>query len=150
MRTLSVFGRERGPRSEPQPGLDRPRRPPAGILAERQLAHPALLRMLSRARRHHAALLLVQLRPVLPQQPGFDAFLARMAVELRIGDLAWQEHGGAVMLLLEDAPREATPILARLRKRARSHGVELNWRSARFPEQGLTLQALLEAVQWAA
>lgn len=122
---------------------------PAGILANRQQAHPALLRMLSRARRRAGGLTLVQVRDDGAGETGFQRFLAELAAELRIQDLAWQEAGGVVMILLEDTPGEPTAVLGRLERRARLAGARPAWRWARFPEQGLTLQALLEAVQWA-
>lgn len=125
---------------------------PAGILANREHASAALLRMLSGARRRREALLLVRLRP-LGEDPvaelGHRRFLAGLAAEVRIGDLAWYEPAGTVVLLLEGAAA-AAPVLERLARRAQLAGARAEWRSASFPEHGLTLQALLEAVAWAA
>lgn len=119
---------------------------PAGILANRELAAAGLLRMLSRARRRQEPLLLVCIRPrgdgAVAEQ-AYRRFLAGLGAEVRISDLAWYEPAGAVMLLLEGA---ATPALERLQRRAQLAGTQPDWHSARFPEQGLTLQALLEAV----
>ncbi|HXR96458.1 MAG TPA: hypothetical protein VN709_01315 [Terriglobales bacterium] len=148
------------------PALRRPRAagalaPPSGILASRDQAHPALLRMFGRARRRQAPLTLVRMAPdgappTATAEAGCARWLAELAAEMRINDLAWHEPGGVVMLLLEDATAtigNGTPSglpagLERLRERARQHGVAVNWRSAQFPQQGLTLQALLEEVAW--
>ncbi len=164
------------------------RRPPAagppavasGLLASRDQAHPALLRMFGRARRRQSPLTLVRMAPMAssaaaprpaPRRSsvgqaapspgrGTDAncarLLADLATEMRINDLAWHEPGGVVMLLLEDAAPahdsaevQGLPAgLERLRERARQQGVAVEWRSAQFPQQGLTLQALLEEVAW--
>jgi len=168
---------------------------PAGILANRQQAHPALLRMLSRARRRRAPLLLLRIAPDLEAGPAaaqaHQQFLGHLTAELRISDLAWAEPGGVVLVLLEDtvdgrgpqrgcaarpasartgmgtpephagaalageaapagAPSErpAEGIVARLQHYARLAGARPLWRTASFPQQGLTLEALLEEVQW--
>ncbi|HVA64241.1 MAG TPA: hypothetical protein VNF74_10995 [Terriglobales bacterium] len=142
-----------------------PDRPPAGILASRRQAEAALLRMLSRARRQQAPLLLLRIAPGREaaggaagagEAPGGDAgraaaghqrFLEDLAAELRLGDLAWWEPGGVVLALLEGAGRPQA-VLERLQQRARRAGAAPAWRAAAFPEQGLTLEALLEEVQW--
>ncbi|HVA63884.1 MAG TPA: hypothetical protein VNF74_09190 [Terriglobales bacterium] len=121
---------------------------PAGILANREQAAAALLRMLSRARRRREALLLVCMRSrpaSAVAELGHERFLAGLAAEVRISDLVWREPAGMILLLLEGTA-QARPVLARLEHRAQLAGTRPEWRSAAFPEQGLTLQALLEAV----
>jgi hypothetical protein len=121
---------------------------PAGILANREQAAAALLRMLSRARRQRAALLLVSMRSRAAgavAELGHARFLAGLAAEVRISDLVWREPAGMILLLLEGAA-EAQPVLERLERRAQLAGTQPEWRSAAFPEHGLTLQALLEAM----
>jgi len=123
--------------------------PPAGILASRQAAHPALLRILSRARRQQAPLVLLRIAPDPAAALGDDRhrrFLEALAAEVRVSDLAWWEPGAVVMLLLECARAAREPLL-RLRQLALVAGARPRWGAALFPEQGLTLQALLEAAQ---
>jgi hypothetical protein len=173
-RPLSLAPAARRPRAARAPAVA------SGILASRDQAHPALLRMFGRARRRQSPLTLVRMAPLASnaaaprpdsrrssvgpaaesQGHSTDAdcarLLAGLATEMRINDLAWHEPGGVVMLLLEDAApahdsagAQALPAgLERLRERARQQGVVVDWRSAQFPQQGLTLQALLEEVAW--
>jgi len=132
-----------------------PDRPPAGILASRRQAEAALLRMLSRARRQQAPLLLLRIAPGREAggggggraAAGHQRFLEDLAAELRLADLAWWEPGGVVLALLEGAGRPQA-VLERLQQRARRAGAAPAWGAAAFPEQGLTLEALLEEVQW--
>ncbi len=133
--------------------LPHPVLPPAGVLASRRQAQPALLRMLGRARRHHGGLLLARLGVAAapPAAAAAEAaqqrFLAAAAGELRLTDLAWAEPGAGLMLLLEAAAEESE-VRQRLEQRAAACQLRLRWQAARFPEQGLTLEALLDTVQW--
>ncbi|HUX66061.1 MAG TPA: hypothetical protein VMV31_01075 [Terriglobales bacterium] len=128
--------------------LRSPQSPPAGILASRRQAEAALLRMLSRARRQQAPLLLLRISPGgEAAAAAHQRFLEELAAELRLGDLAWWEPGGVVLALLEGAGRPQA-VLQRLQQRAQRAGAAPAWRAAAFPEQGLTLEALLEEVQW--
>ncbi|HWG38889.1 MAG TPA: hypothetical protein VN690_14345 [Terriglobales bacterium] len=123
--------------------------PPAGILASRLAAHPALLRILSRARRQQAPLVLLRVAPDPAASAGDDRhrrFLEALAAEVRVSDLVWWEPGAVVMLMLESARAPHQP-LARLRRLAQLEGARPRWGAAQFPEQGLTLQALLEAAR---
>lgn len=120
---------------------------PLGILPSRQVAQPALLRMFSRARRHQTPLALVAIGASPEAAAGAHLqFLAELATELRLCDLAWWEPGGVVLVLLEAASGAAA--LDRLQQRALAGGARPRWRMARFPQQGLTLDALLQEVQW--
>lgn len=114
---------------------------PAGILPSRAVAQAALLRMLSRARRHGRPLLLLSLTAVAPAE-----FWTELATDCRIADLAWQESSGQVLALLEDTAAPAA-VAERLRERARARGIALGLGWAQFPRQGLTLEALLERVR---
>lgn len=126
----------------------RPPQPaPAGILPSRRQAEAALLRMLSRARRQQTPLVLLRIAPGgEAAAAGHLRFLTALGAELRLGDLAWWEPGGVVLALLEGAGRPQA-VLERLQQRARRSGAAPGWRAAAFPEQGLTLEALLQAVQ---
>lgn len=123
--------------------------PGPGILATRQQAEPGLLRILSRARRRKTPLLLLrlELKPAPQQAPErCRPFLLALAAGIRMHDLCWwDEECGALLLLLEEAESERS-LLERLERRAQVSGLELRPVTARFPEQGLTLQALVEAV----
>ncbi|MGH9466892.1 MAG: hypothetical protein ACRD1Y_06010 [Terriglobales bacterium] len=117
-----------------------------GILPNRKQASAAVLRLLSRARRRNAPLVLLRIwtEGTLPLPP---AWLAARAADLRIGDLAWQEPGAQLLLLLEDA-NSASALVTRWRGLAAPPAPEWQWRSASFPEQGLTMEALLLEVGW--
>jgi hypothetical protein len=123
----------------------------SGLFANRRQAQPALLRMFARARRAQTPLLLVRLS--LASDGGAAEAEARprpweaSVGELRLTDLAWAESREEMMLLLENAGEE-DGLRRRLEQRAGGAGARLHWRGARFPEQGLTLEALLEAVAW--
>ncbi|MGH9418038.1 MAG: hypothetical protein ACRD01_15565 [Terriglobales bacterium] len=120
---------------------------PLGILASRQRAQPALLRMFSRARRHQTPLALVAIGASPEAAAGaHQLFLCELAAELRLCDLAWWEPGGVVLVLLEAAASAAA--LERMQRRALASGARPRWRMACFPQQGLTLDALLQEVQW--
>lgn len=112
--------------------------PPAGILPSRGRAQAALLRIFSRARRQQRPLLLVSLTTSEPA-----AWLAELATDWRIGDLAWREPKGRVMALFEDVADPA-PLLERLRAQARAWDASVSWRWAQFPQQGVTLEALFD------
>lgn len=111
---------------------------PAGILPSRARAQSALLRMFSRARRQQRPLLLVAVTTAEPAE-----WLSDLAADWRIGDLAWREREGRVLALFEDAGSPAS-LLERLRGEARARGAEAAWGWAQFPQQGLTLEALVE------
>lgn len=119
---------------------------PHGILANRRLANPALLRVFSRARRHGRALLLLRVASE-GGMPLPAAFLEAVAAEIRIGDLAWCEPGAELLLLLEDT-EEGAAVAARLRERAAVHGLSLRLHQGQFPRQSLTLEALLTEAGW--
>jgi len=123
--------------------------PGPGILANRRQAEPGLLRILSRARRRKTPLLLLRLNlnPAPHQAPErCRPFLLGLAAGVRMHDLCWwDEECGSLLLLLEEAESEI-PVVERLERRAQASGLELRLVTARFPEQGLTLQALVEAV----
>lgn len=126
------------------------RMPPGpGILATRRQAEPGLLRILSRARRRKVSLLLLRLNlhPAPQQAPErCRPFLLGLTAGVRMHDLCWwDDECGALLLLLEEAESEL-PVAERLERRAQASGLELRLATARFPEQGLTLQALVEAV----
>lgn len=109
-----------------------------GILPTRARAQSALLRIFSRARRQQRPLLLVA---VTTSEPG--RWLADLATDWRIGDLAWRERAGRVLALFEDIPDPAC-LLGRLRAQAQAAGAEAGWHWAQFPQDGLTLEALLD------
>jgi hypothetical protein len=122
--------------------------PPAGILASRRQAQPALLRMFGRARRHNAPLLLARLAPpAAAPEAALQRFATALAGDVRLTDLAWREADGGLMLLLEGAGAEQE-LRQRLQQQAATCHLRLDWRAARFPDQGLTLERLLETVAW--
>jgi hypothetical protein len=122
---------------------------PSGILQGRKQADPALVRMLSRARRKELSLVMLRLEvqpapSLVPER--FSSFLQELAASLRISDLGWWDpEFGSVLLLLEDVAA-VDGFLERLEKRAQVHGLSLRVKRAQFPKQGVTLPALLEAV----
>lgn len=123
--------------------------PGPGILATRRQAEPGLLRILSRARRRKAPLLLLRLNLHPAPQAAPDRcrpFLLGLTAGIRMHDLCWwDEECGSLLLLLEEAESEIA-VIERLERKASGTGLELRLAAARFPEQGLTLQALVEAV----
>ena len=124
---------------------------PAEVLENRPAAAAAVLRMLSRARRRAAPLLLLALEVEVEGRgtPGavrVSRWLERVTADLRLHDLCWWDgEVGAFLLLLEDAAGGAG-IEERLRRHARECGTWLRLRQARFPSQGATLGALLGAL----
>lgn len=120
---------------------------PPGILASRREAEIGLLRILSRARRHDRPLVLVRLaiEPAPARAPErYGRFLTALSTELRLEDLCWWDaESGALLMLLEDTDACAS-FRRRLEERAGQEGLQMASRSARFPQQGCTLTALLE------
>lgn len=122
---------------------------PPGVLGSRGQAEPALTRMLSRARRKETPLLLIRLdvQPAPPAAPErFSAFITEIAARIRISDLCWWDTECGSLLLLFEEVRAGETMLARIQQCAESHGLNARVRRAQFPEEGLTLSALLEAV----
>jgi hypothetical protein len=122
---------------------------PSGILPGRKEADPALVRMLSRARRRELPLIMLRLdvQPAPSLVPErFTSFLHELSSSLRISDLGWWDpQYGSVLILLEGV-ETVEGFLARLERSAQAHGLNLRVKRAQFPKQGVTLPALLEAV----
>ncbi len=133
---------------QPEPGIRReaPRPKLKELLPayykHRRQVETGLLRMLQRARRFEAPLLLLQLAPSPAAEDRLRDFFQILAVNSRLTDLLWWEDN-RIFLLLEECPDEA-PVSARLRRYAAKLQLHLEIKPARFPEQGLTLTALLE------
>lgn len=117
---------------------------PPPYYKHRRQVETGLLRMLQRARRVEAPLLLLQITPLgegmSPER--LRDFFHHLAANCRLTDLLWWENS-RIYLLLEDC-LDAGPLNMRLRRQAAALGLELEIKPARFPEHGLTLSALME------
>jgi hypothetical protein len=122
---------------------------PEGLLTDRKKINIALTRMLGRARRKHIKLVMARLdlqggAAATPQR--LHSFFTDLLATLRICDLCWwDEECGAVLLLLEDV-EEPESVIRRVERRARAHGLSVKIQRTDFPQSGVTLAAMLEAV----
>ncbi len=113
----------------------------------RRQVETGLLRMLQRARREEAPLLLLQIMPAAGRPPErlgacWRDYFHILAANCRLTDLLWWENE-RIYLLLEDCLEESG-ISTRLRRQAAMLELEVEIKPARFPEHGLTLTALME------
>lgn len=130
--------------------------PPPGLLSGLDTAHGPLRRIFTRARRLGCGLTLLRLDLAAATagqngkgggQPRIAAFLPRLSAELRATDLAWRGRQAAEWFILLEATADASAAIRRWQESARQWGLELRAQQVAFPRGGLTLGALLSALQ---
>lgn len=127
--------------------------PPPDVLSGLASAHGPLRRMFTRARRLGLELTLLRLEFSAARQDGRGGsgrvalFLPRLSTELRATDLAWRGRRQTEWMILLEAAPNASAAIQRWQESAREWGLELRVQQIRFPGGGLTLAALLAALQ---
>lgn len=129
--------------------------PPLGLLNGLDTAHGPLRRIFARARRLGFGLMLLRLHLAAApngsrgrsSQHRIAAFLPRLSAELRATDLAWRGRQPEEWFILLEATADASAAIRRWQESARQWGLELGARQVAFPDGGLTLGALLAALQ---